>query len=176
MTPADATATSVEIYTDGACIGNPGRGGYGAVILGDGKRRELSAGFRLTTNNRMELLGAIEALAALAARSTVTLHSDSSYVVRGMNEGWARKWQAKHWYRTKTQRAVNPDLWQRLLELAEKHDVTFRWVPGHAGVRENERCDRLAVTAASGTDLAPDIAYEASLVRDKPAPTRPSLL
>jgi ribonuclease HI len=150
----------VIIYTDGACIGNPGPGGYGAVLIADDRRKELSGGFRLTTNNRMELLAAIEALAALRGRRTVVLHSDSAYVVNGISLGWAAKWRSKGWHRTKTQLATNSDLWQRLLELSEAHDAEFRWVPGHAGVVENERCDRLATAAAAGRDLPIDDGYE----------------
>jgi ribonuclease HI len=162
VTPQRSLSKEVIIYTDGACIGNPGRGGYGVVLLSSGNRRELSGGFRLTTNNRMELLAAIEGLGALTERSAVTLHSDSRYVVNAMELGWAHKWRANAWHRTKTSLASNHDLWMRLIELAEVHDVAFRWVPGHAGVLENERCDRLAVAAANSHDLPVDVGYESS--------------
>ena len=151
----------VTVYTDGSAIGNPGPGGYGVVMLAGGRRKELSGGFRLTTNNRMEILAAIVALEALNQPCRVTLHSDSRYVVDAMAKGWARKWRANGWMRNKRERALNPDLWERLLDLAAGHDVEFRWVRGHAGVRDNERADRLAVGAAQGKGLPPDERYEA---------------
>lgn len=150
----------VTIYTDGACLGNPGPGGYGVVLLYNGHRRELSGGFRLTTNNRMEMMAAIVGLESLKFRCRVSLISDSEYVVNAINQGWARRWRANNWLRTKKDRAVNPDLWARLLDLCEAHDVTFSWVRGHAGNRENERCDRLAVAAAHNPDLPIDEGYE----------------
>lgn len=146
-------------YTDGACLGNPGPGGYGVVLLYGGHRRELSAGFRLTTNNRMEILAAIVALESLKEPCSVTLHSDSQYVVKAMKLGWAKNWQKRGW-KASSGRAKNPDLWQRLLDIAAQHDVTFEWVPGHAGVVENERADRLAFAAAQQPALPPDEAYE----------------
>jgi ribonuclease HI len=149
----------VTIYTDGACLGNPGPGGYGVVLLYNGHRRELSGGFRLTTNNRMELMAAIVGLESLKGRCRVHLISDSEYVVNAVNQGWARRWRASNWMRTKKDRAVNPDLWGRLLGLCELHDVTFSWVRGHAGNRENERCDQLAVAAAHQPDLPEDEGY-----------------
>ncbi|EKQ71097.1 ribonuclease HI [Leptolyngbyaceae cyanobacterium JSC-12] len=150
----------VEIYTDGACLGNPGPGGYGVVLLCEGHRKELSAGYRLTTNNRMEIMGAIAGLQALKFPCKVTLYSDSQYVVNAMTKGWAKKWRANGWKRNKTENAVNPDLWEQLLELCEKHDVTFKWVRGHAGNLENERCDVLAVAAAKQSDLLVDEGYK----------------
>jgi ribonuclease HI len=156
---------AVTIYTDGACIGNPGPGGYGAVMLAGGARRELYGGYRRTTNNRMELLAAIVALEALIEPCTVTLHSDSLYVVKAMREGWPQQWRANGWRRKTKQPAVNPDLWARLLDLCDRHDVTFVWVRGHAGNRENERCDRLAVEAALSNNLQPDIGYEGAAQR-----------
>ena len=152
----------VIIYTDGAATGNPGPGGYGTVLLFGEHRRELSGGYRLTTNNRMEIMAAIAGLAALKAPCQVTLYSDSEYLVRAMREGWAVRWRARDWWRTKTEKAANPDLWQRLLELCAGHTVEFVHVRGHAGNEENERCDRLAVAAAAGKDLPADTAYEAS--------------
>ena len=154
--------TRVTVYTDGSAIGNPGPGGYGVVMFTDDYRKELSGGFRHTTNNRMEILAAIKALEALNRPCHVTLHSDSRYVVDAIAKGWARKWRAKGWMRNKTESALNPDLWERLLALVEQHDVDFRWVRGHAGVAENERADRLAVSAAQGADLPPDEVYEAT--------------
>lgn len=153
---------SVTIHTDGACLGNPGPGGYGAVLEYEGTRRELSGGFRLTTNNRMELLAVITAVEALKESCRVTVYSDSQYVVDAVEKGWARRWKANGWKRNKKEAAINPDLWDRLLQLTEKHAVTFRWVRGHAGNVENERCDRLAVEAANGPDLPPDDVYEST--------------
>ena len=150
----------VTVHTDGSAIGNPGPGGYGVVMSSGDHRKELSGGYRLTTNNRMEILACIVALEALKQPCRVTLHSDSRYVVDAMAKGWARKWKANGWMRNKTERALNPDLWERLLALASVHDVDFRWVPGHAGVVENERADRLAVTAAQASGLPPDSPYE----------------
>ena len=159
-----ASGRQVTIYTDGACTGNPGPGGYGVVMMFGEHRRELSGGFRRTTNNRMELMGPIEALEALKQGCQVTLHSDSQYVVRAMEEGWARRWQGNGWMRNKKEQAVNPDLWSKLLDLCDKHDVDFRWVRGHAGNPENERCDQLAVQAAYGKDLPADEGYETPVV------------
>lgn len=150
----------IVIYTDGGALGNPGPGGYGAVIADGSKSKELSKGFRLTTNNRMELMACIEGLKAVKKSSPIVLYSDSKYVVDGITKGWARKWRANGWMRTKSDPAINPDLWDNLLKLCEKHDVTFCWVKGHAGIDGNERCDTLATGAASGSDLAVDTAYE----------------
>ena len=122
-------------------------------------RKELSGGYHLTTNNRMELLAVIKALEALNQPCQVTLHSDSRYVVDAIAKGWAKKWRANGWQRNKREKAVNPDLWGTLLDLCEKHEVEFRWVRGHAGDVENERCDRLAVEAAHQPDLPADPGY-----------------
>ena len=149
----------VKIHTDGACLGNPGPGGYGVVLRYGEHSKELSGGFRLTTNNRMELLAVIKGLEALNQPSQVVLFSDSKYVVDAMAKGWAVKWRANGWQRNKRERAVNPDLWARLLELCAEHDVEFRWVKGHAGVADNERCDRLAVAAAKEHNLPEDPGY-----------------
>ncbi len=154
----------VEIFTDGACRRNPGPGGYGVVLVHDSGRREISAGFRLTTNNRMEILAAIVGLEALKEPCRVRLYSDSQYLVNAIEKGWAARWRANGWMRNRREPAVNPDLWERLLELCRMHQVQFLWVRGHAGHPENERCDRLATAAADGTDLAVDEAYE----RDRP--------
>ena len=150
---------AVTIYTDGACSGNPGPGGYGVVLLHEGRRRELSEGFRRTTNNRMELLAAIAGLETLDRRCRVTLYSDSQYVVNGIDKGWAKGWRAKGWRRNKKERAINPDLWARLLDLCDGHDVKLKWVRGHSGNAENERCDRLATAAAAGPGLREDAGY-----------------
>lgn len=150
---------TVIIYTDGACLGNPGPGGYGAVLLYKGNRKELSGGYRRTTNNRMELMAAIAALEALKTRSRALLHSDSKYVVDAIEKGWARNWRRLGWRKPDKQPAMNPDLWERLLDLCARHDVRFQWVKGHAGNEENERCDALANAAALGAELAADLGY-----------------
>ena len=149
----------VLIYTDGACLGNPGPGGYGVVMMFGPHRQELSAGFRKTTNNRMELLAPIRALEKLNQPCKVVLYSDSRYVVDGIQKGWARKWRANRWMRNKKDPAINPDLWGRLLELCERHQVEFRWVRGHSGDVENERCDHLA-SACARTPTLVDEAFE----------------
>lgn len=154
-----ANSNTIIIYTDGACTGNPGKGGYGAVIIDGDRREELAAGYQLTTNNRMEMMGAIAALESLKSNSKVKLHSDSKYIVDAVIKGWAKKWQANGWRRNKKEMAKNPDLWQELLDLCKIHDVEFVWVKGHAGIPENERCDQLAVAAAHGDDLAIDHGY-----------------
>jgi ribonuclease HI len=160
----------VIIYTDGAASPNPGRGGYGAVILREGTRRELSGGFRHTTNNRMELLSVIVALQQLPEpRATVTVFSDSKYVVDNLNGGYAARWRRNHWRTTATkQPAKNADLWQTLLELAERHQVTFTWVKSHADNPENNRCDELAVLARQARDLPGDAGFEE--LRSAPLP------
>ncbi len=137
----------VDIYTDGACSGNPGPGGYGAILVYKTWEREISGGDPQTTNNRMELLGPIAALELLKEPCQVLLTSDSKYLVDGINRGWAASWKKNHWIKSDRKPALNSDLWARLLELLEVHDVTFLWVKGHAGHPYNERCDRLAVAA-----------------------------
>jgi ribonuclease HI len=149
----------IAIYTDGSCRGNPGPGGYGVIIVTGEKRVEIAEGFRLTTNNRMEMMACIAALRTLEGRSDVVLYSDSSYVVNGITKGWAHKWRANRWMRTKSEAAENSDLWAQLLELCDVHRVRFVWVRGHAGHPENERCDELATTAALGAGLKEDRAY-----------------
>ena len=153
---AKATRKPVTIYSDGACSGNPGPGGYGVILDYNGHRKEISGGYRRTTNNRMELMGAIAGLEALTEPCSVTLVTDSQYVVNGIEKGWAARWRARGWMRNAKERALNPDLWQRLLDLVARHEVRFRWIRGHAGHAENERCDALAVTAASRSDLPED--------------------
>jgi ribonuclease HI len=157
---APAELKDVTIYTDGGCLGNPGPGGYGAVLIYGTKRKELSGGFRRTTNNRMELMAAIRGLEALKHPCRVTLYSDSEYVVNAMKQGWARRWRDNGWRRNKKDKAVNPDLWERLLQLCEIHQVSFQWVRGHAGTPENERCDEMAQDAARGEHLDVDQHYE----------------
>ncbi len=150
----------VIIWTDGACAGNPGPGGYAAIIASDGQARELAGGFRLTTNNRMEIMAAIVALEALPQRCRVTLYSDSRYLVDAMMKGWAKRWQSNGWKRNRKETALNGDLWDRLIELCEQHEIEFRWIEGHASSRENNRCDQLAETAARRGNLPVDEGYE----------------
>ena len=135
----------VQVYTDGACSGNPGPGGWGAVLRYNGVEKELSGGERETTNNRMELCAVIFALEALKEPCEVELYSDSQYVCNALKLGWAKKWQAQGWMRNKKEKAQNPDLWERLLRQYDRHQVEINWVKGHAGHPENERCDKLAV-------------------------------
>jgi ribonuclease HI len=149
----------VEIYTDGGCEPNPGPGGYGVVLVHPKKRAEISGGFRQTTNNRMEIYAAIAGLELLKQPCQVTLYSDSQYVVKGMME-WVAGWKKKGWWRTKTERPENVDLWQRLDALCQTHQVEFRWLKGHAGHAENERCDRLAEAALRQPNLPVDDGYE----------------
>ena len=146
----------IIIYTDGSSRGNPGPGGYGVVLKYKEHYKEISEGFRKTTNNRMELLAVIIGLEALKnAKSNVTIYSDSKYVVDAVEKGWLWGWQKKGFAKIK-----NPDLWQRFIPAYKKHNVKFQWVKGHAGIPENERCDELAVEAAMGADLNVDEGYE----------------
>ena len=141
-------------------MGNPGPGGYGAILVYQINRKELSGGYRLTTNNRMELMAAIQGLAALKDPCQVRLYSDSKYLVEAMEKGWARRWQANNWYRNKQEKAANQDLWQELLNLCRKHTVSFVWIRGHNGHPENEQCDKLAFAAAKLPELPSDASYE----------------
>lgn len=146
----------VTIYTDGASTGNPGPGGYGVVLKKGNRRKELSKGYRLTTNNRMELLAVIVGLEALLKPNLdVTIYSDSKYVVDSIEKKWVFGWAKKNFEKKK-----NPDLWRRFLKIYPKHNVKMVWVKGHAGIPENERCDQLATTAAAGENLEPDVWYE----------------
>jgi ribonuclease HI len=147
----------VEIFTDGACSGNPGPGGYGVVMRYEEHEKELSGGYAETTNNRMELLGVIVALETLREPCDVTVTTDSQYVVNGMEKGWAKKWKAMGWMRNKKEKALNPDLWERLLQAVKWHKVRFVWIRGHDGHAENERCDKLAVAAAAKRGLPKDV-------------------
>lgn len=135
----------VEIFTDGACSGNPGPGGWGAILRYGDKVKELSGGEANTTNNRMELSAVIAALSALKEPCNVVLTSDSKYVIDSVTKGWARSWKSKGWVKSNKEKALNPDLWDKLLALLDIHNVEFVWVKGHAGHPENERCDELAV-------------------------------
>lgn len=161
--PADTMprAGEVTIYTDGGSSGNPGPGGYGIVQVYGNERKEISGGFRLTTNNRMELMGVIVALRNLEHNNLpISIYTDSSYVVNGITKGWAKSWRKNNWIKSDKKPAVNPDLWSELLDLIEPLKVTFNWVKGHAGNPLNERCDELAVTAAKGRDLPVDEGYK----------------
>jgi ribonuclease HI len=158
--PSQSESSTVTIYTDGGCLGNPGPGGYGVILIAGDRRKELSCGYRLTTNNRMEIMGAIAGLEALKRPCRVTLYSDSEYLVNAIEQGWAVRWRAKGWRRGGNEPALNPDLWERLLRLCEVHEVRFKWLRGHAGHGENERCDELARDAARGPDLEIDEGYE----------------
>lgn len=152
---------TVTIYTDGACSGNPGPGGYGTVLLYGEARKELSGGYRLTTNNRMEILAVIKGLEALKEPCKVLLYSDSRYVVDAIEKGWVAKWRQNGWMRNKKERAQNVDLWERMTALLEKHQVSFYWVKGHADNPENERCDELARMAIQSGSLLEDEMYMA---------------
>ena len=136
---------TVEIYTDGACSGNPGPGGWGAILRYNGAEKELSGGEAQTTNNRMELTGVIAALSALKEPCIVELHSDSKYVIEALEKGWAVSWREKGWKRADRKPALNPDLWETLLELVQQHEMHYHWVKGHADNEFNNRCDALAV-------------------------------
>ncbi len=153
----------ILIYTDGAAAPNPGAGGYGALLIYGEHEKEFSGGFKKTTNNRMEIMAAIIALEALKEPCKVTLRTDSKYIVDAINKGYVFKWRNNGWWRTKKDKALNIDLWQRLLAACEPHDVLFEWVPGHAGIVENERCDKLATAAAKQNDMPIDEGYIQSL-------------
>ena len=157
---SNTTLRHVTIHTDGSCLGNPGPGGYGAIVEYRGQEKELSGGFRRTTNNRMEILAVIAGLEVLKERCSVTVYSDSRYVVDAVEKGWAVRWKANGWMRNKRESAVNPDLWDRLLAALHKHDVELKWVRGHAGNTGNIRADKLAVAAANGRNLPRDEGFE----------------
>jgi len=147
----------ITIYTDGSSRGNPGPGGYGAILMTGNLRKELSQGYRLTTNNRMELMGVIAALEALKKpRLNITIYTDSQYIVKAINEGWLNKWLATNFAKGKK----NKDLWVRFYNLYKQHQIRFVWVKGHATNPYNNRCDVLATTAADGSNLLPDEGYE----------------
>ena len=150
----------VEIYTDGACSGNPGKGGYGAILKYMGNTKELSCGYISTTNNRMELLAAITGLEALKEPCKVKLWSDSKYLIDSVNKKWIDSWQKNGWKNSKKEPVKNQELFGRLIELMKIHDVEFCWVKGHDGHPENERCDFLATSAAKGENLLEDSGYE----------------
>ena len=149
----------IEIFTDGACSGNPGKGGYGVILSYNGVKKELSEGFESTTNNRMELLAAIKGLEALKEPCEVTLYSDSKYLVDAINKNWIEAWQKNGWKNSKKEPVKNRELFERLIALLEIHSVEFCWVKGHDGHEENERCDFLATSATSGENLSIDKDY-----------------
>jgi ribonuclease HI len=157
---AEPESGRIVIYTDGSSLTNPGPGGYGAVLLYPDRRKELSGGYRLTTNNRMELMACIMALRSLESDEPVELYCDSRYVVDSISKGWAKRWKSKRWKRDRDQPVENADLWAQLLELLDSHKVDFHWLAGHAGHKENERCDQLARKAARGKYLPVDVGYQ----------------
>jgi ribonuclease HI len=135
----------IAIYTDGACSGNPGPGGWGTILMYNEHKKEMSGGEANTTNNRMELTAVIKGLEALKEKCKVTVYSDSKYVVDGIEKGWARSWKSKGWIKSDKKPAVNTELWDKLLSLTDNHDTNFVWVKGHAENKYNNRCDELAV-------------------------------
>ncbi len=150
----------VEIYTDGACSGNPGPGGYGVILKYRDALKELSGGFVCTTNNRMELMAVIKGLEALTRPCRVILYSDSQYVINALTRGWVEKWRASGWRRANKCPAKNADLWEKLLSLAARHEITWVWVKGHQSNKYNNRCDRLAVEASKKTPLPADEGFQ----------------
>ena len=150
----------VEIYTDGACTGNPGKGGFGAVLIYNGVQKEISRGFRKTTNNRMELMAAVEALKLLKEQCKVDLYSDSKYLTDAINKGWLESWMKNGWRKADKKPVLNIDLWEEILKLTENHSVNFIWVKGHAGNKYNEICDSLAVNAYTNAAEYVDENYE----------------
>jgi ribonuclease HI len=157
---ADTADCPVIIHTDGACLGNPGPGGYGAVLNWNGREKELSGGFKLTTNNRMEILAVIVALESLTKPCQVTVVTDSMYVRDAIEKKWLTNWKRNGWKTAAKTDVKNRDLWERLDSHLALHKVTFTWVRGHAGHVENERCDTLARSAAQGRGLADDSGYK----------------
>lgn len=155
-----AAMKRVIIHTDGGCKGNPGPGGYGAVVVWGKHRKELSAGYRLTTNNRMELRAAIAALRLLNEPCEVELHSDSKYVIDAISKKWIDGWKKRGWKTTAKEPVKNQDLWLELLEASASHKIDWHWVKGHAGHTENERCDELANIAVVGQNLIEDCGFE----------------
>ena len=152
----------INLYTDGASSGNPGPGGYGVILKYLNNQKELSGGFRRTTNNRMELMAVIEGLKSIKEKCKVNIHSDSKYIVDAIEQEWIYKWKSLGWKRNKKQKLLNPDLWQELFGLLQKHEVKLFWVRGHNGHPENERCDYLAVKASQQPDLPADKYFESS--------------
>ena len=164
----------VTIYTDGACLGNPGPGGWAAILKYKDKSKELAEGFKLTTNNRMELLAIIKALETLKFPCQVDLYTDSRYVSNAINQNWIKKWQKNGWKTSGKSKVKNQDLWQRLLPLLDKHEVKFHWLKGHSGDKENEKCDLLARRAAQKDNLLIDDGYISHQQKESPAKSRNS--
>lgn len=160
MTGEQEQVKEVTIFTDGGCEPNPGPGGYGVILISGNTQKELTGGFSLTTNNRMELFAAIAGLQALKFPCMVKLYSDSRYLVDAMTKGWAKKWRENGWWRNKKAKASNIDLWEKLIALCNKHQVEFEWVKGHAGLGGNERCDKLSMEALKQPNLPSDEGYE----------------
>jgi ribonuclease HI/ADP-ribose pyrophosphatase YjhB (NUDIX family) len=154
----------VRIYTDGACLGSPGRGGWGAILITGHQREEIAGGFRLTTNARMEMMAVIKALQKLRDPSVVHLYTDSKMIVNGIEQGHAKRWREHGWRLNDHEAVADADLWERILELCEQHQVSFFWVKGHAGNKENQRCDRLSAHAARNSRLAVDLGFENSII------------
>ncbi len=150
----------VLMYVDGGVIGNPGPGGYAVIMRYKEHVKEISGGFLLTTNNRMELMACIEGLKALKYRCSVVLYSDSKYVVDSVTKGWVKRWQSNGWKKDDEHKAENADLWERLLDLCNQHDIEFRWTRGHVGDKDNEYCDQLAMKTATKPNLPADAGYE----------------
>ena len=160
MTGEQEQVKEVTIFTDGGCEPNPGPGGYGVILIYGNTQKELTGGFSLTTNNRMELFAAIAGLHALKFPCMVKLYSDSRYLVDAMTKGWAQKWRENGWWRNKKAKASNIDLWEKLIALCNKHKVEFEWVKGHAGLGANERCDKLSMASLKQPNLPADEGYE----------------
>lgn len=156
---SEATGTPLVIHTDGACLGNPGPGGYAAVWEADDQRRELSGGYKLTTNNRMELLAVIMALETLEDAGNIVVVTDSRYVHDAIEKRWLAGWQKRGWLNAEKKPVKNQDLWRRLIPLLSRHKVKFQWVRGHTGHADNERCDVLAKQAANSRNLPADVGY-----------------
>jgi ribonuclease HI len=154
----------ITIYTDGACSGNPGKGGWAAVLIYKNNRKEIYGGYRLTTNNRMELTAAIEALKAIKAKEKcrINIYTDSQLLTKAFNQGWISKWIRTNWKRGRNAPVLNSDLWKQLAELSNQHEVTFNWVEGHAGHPENELCDKYAREATHNDELPIDTGYESA--------------
>lgn len=153
----------IDLFSDGGAEPNPGKGGYGVILRHGEYEKEFSQGYKLTTNNRMELMGVIVGLQMLKTQAEVKVWTDSKYVVEAVEKGWAKKWKENNWFRTKNEKAINIDLWERLLELLGKHEVNFNWIKGHSGHKENERCDKLAELALNGNKLIEDNGYQPDL-------------
>ncbi|HEY7347729.1 MAG TPA: ribonuclease HI [Ktedonobacterales bacterium] len=156
---------TVRIYTDGACLGSPGRGGWGAVLLTGLQREEIAGGFRLTTNARMEMMAVIKALKKLREPSIVRLYTDSKMIVNAIEEGQAKRWRDQGWKLNGHDSVADADLWERILDLCAQHQITFFWVKGHAGNKENQRCDRLSAHAARNSRLAVDLGFENTIIQ-----------